>query len=130
MIGIRKAREKSHLRLNPAVWSFRVGEMFLPALDGANLKDFENDVESGLCALWECSGCFVLTEDRWPRLHVWLVGGKNFNDAAHAINNHLHAFNYFDCTWRTRNPAALRLYGFLQPELINHELHEYRVWPF
>lgn len=111
-------------------WTAEIGRLFVPALDGAALDDFKFDCESGRCDLWECNGCYVITEDRHPRLHVWLVAGRNFKDAAHAINNHLHAFDFTDCSFRTRRPASLRQYGFLKPTLINPKFHEYRVCPF
>lgn len=118
------------MKLTPILWSESVSRAFLPALDGASLDDFKFDYETGRCALWECNGCYVLTEDMHPRLHVWMVAGSHFKDAAHAINNHLHAFNYDDCTFRTRHPASLRMYGFLNPVLVDHQKHEYRVCPF
>jgi hypothetical protein len=130
MTELTRSAAKGHLRLRAVVWTVAIGNAFRPALDGASLDDFRADVVNGALALWECSGCYIITEDKWPRLHVWLVAGKNFNDAAHAINNHLHAFDYKECTLRTRNPASLRMYGFLQPRLTNPQLHEYTVWPF
>lgn len=118
--------------LLPAPWSQKVADLFTPALDGANLDDFKFDVETGKCDLWECDGCYVLTENFGPKFHVWLVAGKNFKSAAHAINDYVKASGgRLTCaTYRTRSAGMHRMHGFLNPQMINSELCEYVSWPF
>lgn len=114
------------MKLEPAQWTADAVQALTPALDGASIADF-ND-----CDLWKCGACYVVTQSLEDDtvLHVWLVGGEGFHLAADAINQHLHDNEYRCARFRTRDPAALRMYGPLNPELINAEMHEYRVWPY
>jgi hypothetical protein len=113
----------------PAQWSDEARRMLSAALDGASIDGFETDAN---CRLWKTEGCYVVTQDESPALRVWMVGGINFRECAEAINQYVKdsAGHFTYVLFRSRWAVNLRLYGFMNPELINTELHEYRIWPF
>lgn len=113
----------------PCVWTSHAAKALEPALDGASLEFFERGVRDGTYELWFANGCFVLTEDTGCYMRIWLVGGKCFKDSAHAISDLVTSRGYRYALFRSRHPAVLRLYRFMNAALINPAMHEYRVEP-
>lgn len=111
----------------PVEWCDEARTMLTAALDGASIQGFENDTQ---CKLYRTEGCYVVAQDEKPALRIWMVSGLNFVECANAINRYVKENGFTHVLFRTRWPGNLRLYGWLNPELVNPDMHEYRIWQF
>lgn len=121
--------------MNRCNWSELAAFVLEPALDGADIKEFEREVNEGVCDLWYRDHAYSVTQLTDDAFHIWLVAGKDLIEFVSEMVRYAIRAGCKKMTFRTQHPGVVKMtervcdrFSLSYPEYTEPKLCEYTVW--
>lgn len=116
-------------------WTALAEFVLEPALDGADMKEFEDEVRSGKCDLWYRDHAYSVTELKGDTFHIWMVAGAQLVDFVSDMTRYAIMAGCKKMTFRTQHAGVVKMtetvcdrFSKSYPQLTDPQTREYTVW--
>lgn len=121
--------------MNRCNWSELAAFVLEPALDGADIKEFEREVNEGVCDLWYRDHAYSVTQLKDDTLHIWLVAGRDLVSFVSDMVRYAKTAGCKKMTFRTQHVGVVKMtemvcdkFGLGYPQMTDSQFLEYTVW--